>query len=124
VLVFALLPPSAESVIVFSIAIGATYMATLPATTAVVGNLYGMRHLGVLFGVVMIVHQAGSFLGVWLGGLVIDITGRYDALWAIDAALAIGATFACLAIGDDRARRWRLAPRPARWSLVPRPLGG
>lgn len=101
VLAFAVLPVSATSLIAFSVAIGLTYMATLPPTTALVGRRYGNRHVAVLFGTVMLLHQAGSFLGVWLGGLVIDATGAFTALWVVDGALALAAALACLGIREQ-----------------------
>ena len=110
VLAFAALPVTADSVLAFSVAIGLTYMATLPPTSALVGQLYGTRNVAVLFGVVMLVHQAGSFLGVWAGGVVLEATGGYDALWMLDALLAFAAVLACLGIRT-----------PSGWSLVGRP---
>jgi predicted MFS family arabinose efflux permease len=109
VLAFVTMPPSPESVLAFSVAVGITYMATLPPTTALVGSLFGARNVAVLFGLVMLLHQVGSFLGVWVGGLVFDATGSYTAMWLVDGALALGAAAAVSSMreraSDQGARR-------------------
>jgi MFS family permease len=113
VLAFALVPPTPTTVVVFSVAIGVTYMASLPPTTSLIGDLFGVRHLAVLFGVVLLVHQVGSFLGVWVGGLVIEATGNYTGLFLVDAALSVGAALACFAVREPL-RGWKFVPaRPA-----------
>lgn len=63
--------------------IGFTYLATVPPTVGLVGKLHGMRFLATLFGIVMLSHQAGGFLGAWLGGVLFERTGTYDLMWTL-----------------------------------------
>jgi len=88
---------------------GLTYMATLPPTSGLVGKLFGARHIGMLFGVIMLVHQIGSFLGVWLGGVVFDLSGSYDWIWCLDIALAVTAVLIHLPIRERPSVRARLS---------------
>jgi uncharacterized membrane protein YfcA len=73
----------------FAVVMGASHMATLPPTTALVASRYGTARLGTLFGVVMLVHQGGSFLGVWLGGWLAHHTGQDQVFWTIDIVFAL-----------------------------------
>jgi MFS family permease len=91
VIAFLLAPKSVPVLLVFAAWMGFTYMATVPPTSGLVSRLYGARHLATLFGVVMLVHQVGSFLGVWLGGLAVEHLGGYDAIWLLDIGLAVAA---------------------------------
>ncbi|PHR05028.1 MAG: MFS transporter, partial [Sulfitobacter sp.] len=80
---FILLPITPFSVIVFSIAIGSLWLATVPLTSGLVAHIYGLRYMGTLYGIVFFSHQLGSFLGVWLGGRLYDVYGGYTAVWWI-----------------------------------------
>jgi MFS family permease len=91
VIAFVLAPKSVPALLAFAAWMGLTYMATVPPTSGLVSRLYGARHLATLFGVVMLVHQIGSFLGIWLGGLAVEHIGSYDAVWLLDIALALAA---------------------------------
>ena len=84
-------------------------------TTGIVGQIFGVRYLATLFGVVFFSHQLGSFLGVWLGGRLFDATGSYDGVWWAGVALGLAAALIHLPI-DERplARRSRRRPRPDR----------
>jgi predicted MFS family arabinose efflux permease len=64
-------------------------MATLPPTTQLVARQHGVQRLGTLFGVVMLVHQVGSFAGIWLGGWAAERTGSDTTLWLVDISLAL-----------------------------------
>ena len=86
-----LAPMSQEMMLVFALLMGASHMATLPPTSALVARQHGMARLGTLFGVVMLVHQVGSFAGIWFGGWAAERTGSDTLLWAVDIALALGA---------------------------------
>ncbi len=81
--VFILLPITPESVLVFSAVMGALWLATVPLTSGLVAHLYGLRYMGTLYGVVFLSHQIGGFLGVWLGGMMYDLTGGYTLVWWI-----------------------------------------
>lgn len=80
---FILAPITPGSVIVFSVAMGALWLATVPLTSGLVAHIYGLRYMGTLYGFVFLSHQIGSFLGVWLGGRMYDISGDYTLVWWI-----------------------------------------
>ncbi len=100
VLVFVLAPKTPTVMLVFAAVMGLTYLSTVPATAGMVVKLYGPANMATLFGVVMLVHQMGSFLGVYLGGVLFQSTGSYDLYWAIDIALAVGAALVNLPIRE------------------------
>jgi predicted MFS family arabinose efflux permease len=108
VLAFVLAPKTEAVVLVFAAVIGFTYLATVPATAGLVAKLHGARYMATLFGLVMLSHQVGGFLGAWLGGKTFEATGSYDWMWWIDIALAIAAALLHLPI-----REARVAPRTA-----------
>jgi predicted MFS family arabinose efflux permease len=103
VALFVLAPKSQPVMFGFAVWMGLTYMATVPPTSGLVGKLFGVRHLGSTFGVVMLVHQLGSFFGVWLGGVAIAVTGSYDWMWRLDIALALVAALLHLPIRESDA---------------------
>lgn len=78
---FILMPITPLSVILFSVGMGALWLATVPLTSGLVAHIYGLRYMGTLYGIVFFSHQLGSFLGVWLGGRMYDITGNYTMVW-------------------------------------------
>ena len=78
---FVALPITPTTVVLFSLAMGALWLATVPLTSGLVGTIYGLRYMGTLYGLVFFSHQLGSFLGVWLGGTLYDTTGSYVAVW-------------------------------------------
>ena len=82
-IVFLLAPLSVWSVWLFAAAMGLFWLSTVPLTTGLVGQVYGVRHLGLLGGVIFFGHQIGSFLGAWLGGRIFDLTGSYDWAWIL-----------------------------------------
>ncbi len=90
---FVFVPPTAFSTLVFSAIIGFTWLGTVPLTTGIVAQIFGARHLATLVGVVFLMHQLGSFLGAWLGGLAFEQTGSYDIIWSSVIALGILAAF-------------------------------
>jgi predicted MFS family arabinose efflux permease len=83
------LPVSSTVMLGFALLMGASHMATLPPTAQLISHHYGVQRLGTLFGVVMLVHQVGSFAGIWLGGWVAQVTGNDQLLWCVDAGLAL-----------------------------------
>ncbi|MDP1576599.1 MAG: MFS transporter, partial [Cypionkella sp.] len=80
---FILLPMTPTTVLVFSLVMGSLWLATVPLTSGLVAHIYGLRYMGTLYGVVFFSHQLGSFLGVWLGGKLYDLTGDYSTVWWI-----------------------------------------
>lgn len=91
---FVLLPPSALTAILFGAAIGLIWTGTVPLTSGLVGDIFGQRHLGLLFGLVYVGHQLGAFAGAWVGGAVFDRTGSYQPVWI--AAIVMGLVAAAL----------------------------
>ncbi len=86
-----LTPVSDVSIIVFSAAMGVLWLSTVPLTSGLVAQMFGVRYMAMLFGFVFFSHQVGGFLGVWLGGVVFDATGSYDAIWWVSVALGVAA---------------------------------
>ncbi len=84
---FIMFPITPTSVILFSLSMGALWLATVPLTSGLVAHIYGLRYMGTLYGIVFFSHQLGSFLGVWLGGRLYDIYGDYTAVWWIGVAV-------------------------------------
>ena len=96
------LPASPAVMLGFAVVMGASYMATLPPSAQIVARQHGVQRLGTLFGVVMLVHQIGSFAGIWLGGWAAEATGSDTLLWSIDIALALIAAGLVYAKGFQR----------------------
>jgi len=86
---FIILPITPMSVAIFSMAMGALWLATVPLTSGIIGHVYGLKFMGTLYGVVFLSHQIGSFVGVWLGGLFYDIYGSYNIVWWV--GIGVGA---------------------------------
>jgi MFS family permease len=86
---FISLPMTVETVIIFSMVMGALWLATVPLTSGVIGYIYGMQYMGTLYGIVFLSHQIGSFVGVWLGGVFYDQFGSYDLVWWV--GIGVGA---------------------------------
>ncbi len=93
IVIFLAAPLTPMSVYIFSAVMGFLWLSTVPPTNAVVAQVFGVKHLSMLGGIVFFSHQIGSFMGVWLGGRLYDLTGSYDIVWWI--AVALGAV-ACL----------------------------
>lgn len=102
VLVFLLAPKTATTMLVFSAVIGITYLSTVPPTAGLVAKMFGPAHMATLFGIVMLAHQIGGFLGAWLGGKAFEWTGSYDWMWYADILLAVGAALVHLPIREAR----------------------
>jgi predicted MFS family arabinose efflux permease len=100
--VFILLPITPASVLVFSLVMGALWLATVPLTSGLVAQMYGLRYMGTLYGIVFLSHQIGGFMGVWLGGRLYDIYGNYTAVWWI--GVAVGAFSAVVHLPVREAR--------------------
>ncbi|MEL7114622.1 MAG: MFS transporter [Pseudomonadota bacterium] len=84
---FILFPITPTTVILFSIAMGSLWLATVPLTSGLVAYIYGLRYMGTLYGFIFLSHQLGSFLGVWLGGQMYDAYGDYTAVWWVGVAI-------------------------------------
>lgn len=100
---FVWLPLTPAGVYLFAAVMGFLWLGTVPLTNGIVAQVFGVRYIATLFGVVFLGHQLGGFFGVWLGGLVFDATHSYAPLWYASIVLGIGAGLLHLPI-DDAAR--------------------
>ncbi|WP_372801342.1 MFS transporter [Paracoccus seriniphilus] len=91
---FILTPITPQTVILFSLVMGALWLATVPLTSGLVAYIYGLRYMGTLYGFVFLSHQIGSFLGVWLGGALYDRYGDYTLVWWV--GVGVGAISALI----------------------------
>lgn len=98
IIVFLLVPLSSASALMFASSFGFLWLGTVPLTNGLVAQMYGLRNLTALTGIVFFGHQIGAFLGAWLGGLVFDATGSYNLVWYISIGLAFIAAMANLPI--------------------------
>ena len=89
--IFILTPVTDVTIMTFSFSIGVLWLSTVPLTSGLVAQIFGVRYMATLFGVVFFTHQIGSFLGAWLGGYVYDKTGSYDIVWWVAVALGVAA---------------------------------
>ena len=78
---FILVPMTPTTVVAFSIVMGSLWLATVPLTSGLIAHIYGLRYMGTLYGIVFFSHQLGSFLGVWLGGVMYDLYQSYSVVW-------------------------------------------
>ncbi len=105
-----LLAPANElTIYLFSAAMGLLWLSTVPLTTGIVAQMFGLKFMATLFGIVYLSHQVGSFLGVWLGGLLYDQTGSYNAMWWAGVGFGIIAALVHLPINDRPLARLRMA---------------
>ena len=103
--VFIAAPLTPMSVYVFASVMGLLWLSTVPPTNAAVAQIFGVAHLSMLGGFVFFSHQIGSFLGVWLGGVLYDRTGSYDIVWYITIALGIFAGLINLPVRETPIQR-------------------
>ena len=103
--VFLLAPLTPFSVYVFAAVMGLLWLSTVPVTNSAVAQIFGVAHLSMLSGFVFLSHQVGSFLGVWLGGLLYDRTGSYDLVWYIAIALGVFAALINLPVKEHAIAR-------------------
>jgi len=102
VAVYLLAPKTELTFYLFAAGLGLTWLATVPPTANIVGKLFGVRFLGTLFGMTLLSHQIGGFLGAWLGGVALERTGNYDWMWYADIVLAAAAALVNLPIREPR----------------------
>jgi MFS family permease len=100
ILIFLLFPVSTVTAWVFAALMGLLWLGTVPLTNGLVAQIFGLRYMSMLAGVVFLGHQLGSFLGAWLGGRIFDQTGSYELAWLISIALSIVAAALCWPINE------------------------
>ena len=106
---FLALPLTAGTALGFAAVMGFLWLGTVPLTSGLVGQIFGVRYLSTLYGIVFLSHQVGSFFGAWVAGYVYDRSGSYDAVWAASILLAIAAALLHLPIRDAAVRRTQAA---------------
>ncbi|MFT3820961.1 MAG: MFS transporter [Rubrivivax sp.] len=107
---FVLAPLTPWSVYVFSAVIGLLWLSTVPPTNAIVAQIFGVRYMSMLGGFVFLSHQVGSFMGVWLGGKLYDMTGSYAIVWWLAVGLSVMATLANLPVRETAIARPQAQP--------------
>ena len=100
VLVFVFAPKTEAVLLTFAALMGLTFLSTVPPTAGLVAQFFGTARMATLFGIVMLSHQIGGFLGAWLGGKVFEWTGGYTWMWWLDIVLAVGAALIHLPIRE------------------------
>jgi MFS family permease len=104
ILIYMLSPKEPITFYIFAMALGLTWLATVPPTAGLVGKLFGVRYLGTLFGLTLLSHQVGGFLGAWLGGVAFVSTGNFQWMWIADALLSLAAGLVNLPIREEPVR--------------------
>jgi MFS family permease len=100
--IYLLAPKTALTFYIFAASLGFTWLATVPPTAGLVGKLFGTRYLATLFGLTLLTHQIGGFLGAWLGGLAMAHDGNYMWMWYADIVLASLAALVNLPIREGK----------------------
>ncbi|MEM9357076.1 MAG: MFS transporter [Pseudomonadota bacterium] len=107
------LPINEITVIGVSIILGLFWLATFPLTSSLVSTFFGTNWLAMLFGIVLFSHQLGAFVGVWLAGILFDMTQSYELMWWISIALALFAALVHLPIKEEGVPRLKIESQPA-----------
>lgn len=107
---YLLLPLTAVSTWIFAALMGLLWLSTVPLTNGIIAQVFGVKYLSMLSGVVFFSHQIGSFLGAWLGGVLFDRTGSYSTVWLIAIALGVVAALVNLPIREQALRRPQPVP--------------
>lgn len=103
--IYLLSPKTELTFYIFAASLGFTWLATVPPTAGLVGKLFGTKYLATLFGLTLLTHQIGGFLGAWLGGLFMNHHGDYSWMWYLDMALALLAALVNLPIKEEKVIR-------------------
>ncbi|MEM9575512.1 MAG: MFS transporter [Pseudomonadota bacterium] len=106
---FIMFPITPTSVILFAVAMGSLWLATIPLTSGLIAHIYGLRYMGTLYGIVFLSHQLGSFMGAWLGGRLYDLSGDYTLVWWIGIAVGAFSAIIHLPIRERRLEGLRTA---------------
>ncbi|MDA9753474.1 MFS transporter [Candidatus Pelagibacter sp.] len=101
IILFIFLPASNINSFIFGASFGFLWLSTVPATSGIVAHMFGTKYLGLLYGIVFLSHQVGSFFGAYLGGLFHDLYGSYDYAWYLAIALSVFAAIIHLPIKEQ-----------------------
>jgi len=110
VAIFIALPLSPLSVYLFASTIGFLWLGTVPVTSGLIAQVFGVKYFSTLTGIAFLFHQVGSFIGVWIGGYLFDATGSYHMVWILTIALGVLAALVNLPINDRQIVRPTAAP--------------
>ncbi|MDC1159267.1 MFS transporter [Candidatus Pelagibacter sp.] len=106
---FIFLPSSPTLAVLFGITFGFLWLATVPPTAGLVSFIFGTKYMGLLYGIVFLSHQVGSFFGAYLGGVFKEVYGSYDYAWYVSIALSIFAGLIHLPIKEKQVKRLQIA---------------
>jgi MFS family permease len=109
---FIMVPLSTTSALLFGVAMGLSWLSTVPPTSGLVALMFGTRWLAMLFGFAFFSHQVGGFLGVWLGGIAFEMTGSYNLVWILSIAFGIASAIINLPIVEEPVNRQESQPMP------------
>ena len=109
IIYFIFLPPSVFNSVIFGITFGFLWLSTVPPTNGIVGHIFGTKYVGLLYGIVFVSHQIGSFLGAYLGGVFYELNGNFDYAWYGSIALSIFAGLIHLPIKEKAIERIQTA---------------
>ena len=104
------LPMTPALALGFGAAMGFLYLGTVPPTSGIVAQVFGVRYMSMMFGIVFLAHQVGGFFGAWIAGYLYDKTGSYEIVWMINIGLGIAATLLVLPIDDRPIQRKEAVP--------------
>lgn len=100
ILAILMLPLTTVTLYVFAAAMGLLWLGTVPLTNGLVGHIFGMKYVGMLYGLVFLGHQIGGFLGAWLGGWIFDAFGSYELAWWLAIGLSVAAALLCIPVRE------------------------
>ncbi len=109
IIIFVFFPPSVINSIIFGITFGFLWLSTVPPTNGIVAHIFGTKYVGMLYGIVFVSHQIGSFLGAYLGGVFYEMNGNFDYAWYGSIALSIFAGLIHLPINEKPIERLQTA---------------
>ncbi len=105
-----LLAPKTPAVILtFASVMGILWLSTVPLTTGIIAQVFGVKYMATLFGIVFLSHQIGSFIGVWLGGVLYDRTGSYNGMWWAGVFFGVLAALVHMPINEKPLPRLRVS---------------
>ncbi len=100
ILALLMAPKTPVVMLVFASVMGILWLSTIPLTSGIIAQVFGIRYMATLFGIVFLSHQIGSFMGVWLGGRIFDQTGSYDGMWWAGIVFGVLAAIVHLPINE------------------------
>ena len=109
--VYFMIPPTPTSTVVFAAAMGMLWLGVIPLVSGYVAELFGTRYMATILGLSFVIHQMGSVLGAWGGGMILDVFGSYDLAWRVGVLIGITAGVVQIAFGGPArpTRRMRRA---------------